>query len=106
VLNDITLNYSIYVSIDENTADAVTDWGLAPGANPSLGNLAVQVSVPQSEMVNLVLHDVTGRVIAQHSQVLPAGTHSVSFSNLAEGVYFCTMQGGDFTATEQVVVLK
>ena len=106
VLNDITLNYSIYVSIDENTADAVTGWGLAPAANPSFGNIAVQVSVPQTEMVSLVLHDVTGRVITQHSQVLPSGTHSVSFSNMAEGVYFCTMQGGDFTATQRVVVLK
>ena len=106
VLDDITLTYSICVSIDENTADAVTCWGFAPGANPSFGDLAVQVSLPQSEMVNLVLHDVTGRVIAQHSQVLPAGTHSVSFSSLAEGVYFCTVYGDGFTATEQVVVLK
>jgi len=57
-------------------------------------------------MVNLVLHDITGRVVANYSQELEDGTHSVSFNNLAPGVFFCTMSADDFTATEQIVVLN
>ncbi len=106
VLNEVTFTYSTNVSIGDNYGSGIINWDLAPGANPSFGNCAVLVSAPQPGIVNLVLHDVTGRVIAQHSQELLAGTHSVSFNNIAQGVYFCTMRAGDFTATERVVVLK
>jgi len=105
-LQDVTVSYSTYVSVDDNNGSEVTFWNLAPAANPSFGNCAVLVSVPQSGAVDLVLHDITGRIVSQHSQELPSGTHSVYFNNLAEGVYFCTMRGGDFTATERIVVLK
>ncbi|MCK5842763.1 MAG: T9SS type A sorting domain-containing protein [Candidatus Sabulitectum sp.] len=49
---------------------------------------------------------VSGRVVASYSQELPGGTHSVSFNDLAEGVYFCTMRAGDIYATERIIVLK
>jgi len=57
-------------------------------------------------MVELMLYDLAGRVISEYSQEFAAGTHSVYFNNLAEGIYFCTMRAGDFTATEQVVILR
>ena len=47
-----------------------------------------------------------GSHVLQYSQELLGGIHSVFFNNLVEGVYFCTMHAGDFTATERVVVLK
>ena len=103
VLDDVSFTYATYLGIVENDASS---WNLTPFTNPSFGSFAVQVSVPQPGMVNLVLHGITGRVIAQNSQELPGGMHSVSFSNVSEGVYFCTMHAGDFTATERVVVLK
>jgi len=53
-----------------------------------------------------MLYDLAGRVISEYSQEFAAGTHSVYFNNLAEGIYFCTMRAGDFTATEQVVILR
>jgi len=106
VLNDVTFTYSTNVSVGDNYSSGIINWNLAPSANPSFGNCAVLVSVPQIGMVSLVLHDVTGRVIAQHSQELPGGTHSVSFNNIAHGVYFCTMHAENFTATQRMVVLK
>jgi stress-induced morphogen len=106
VLSDVMVSFSTYVNIGDSNAGEVAGWGLAPAANPSFGNFAVQVSVPQTEMVNLVLHDISGRVVTSYSRELPGGTHSVSFNNLSEGVYFCTVYGGNFTATERVVVLK
>ncbi len=53
---------------------------------------------------DLLLYDVSGRVVAEVSQEFPTGTHSVIFGDLAEGVYFCTMEVGDFSVTETVVV--
>ncbi len=107
VLEDLSFIYSTYVTATEETnTDEILYWGLTPVANPSFGSLAIQVSSPHQAMVGLVLHDITGRVVAQHSQELPGGTNSVSFNNLAEGVYFCTMRTENFITTERIVVLK
>jgi hypothetical protein len=106
VLNDVAISYTIDMSIGDTNLEEITSWVLAPAANPSFGSFTVHVSAPQSAMVNLLLHDVTGRLITQHLEELPGGEHSVSFNNLHEGVYFCTMCAGDFTATERIVVLK
>ena len=103
VLNDVSFSYTTYLGISDVEASS---WGLAPYTNPSYGSFAVQISVPQPGMVDLVLHDMTGRVVSQYSQELSCGVHSLSFNNLVEGIYFCTMHAGDFTATERVVVLK
>lgn len=58
-------------------------------------------NLPEAGLVNLSLYDVSGRVVAE----IPAGTHSVDFDVL-EGIFFCTMRAGDFSATERVVVLR
>lgn len=103
LLYDLSFSFTTYLGISDND---VSEWDLEPSANPSFGNLAVQVFAPQPGVIDFVLHDISGRVITRYSQELPDGVHSVSFNNLAEGVYFCTMRAGDFTATEQIVVLK
>ena len=48
----------------------ISAWSLAPLSNPCMGNLTLQVNVPQSGTVNLVIHDVAGRIIVGHSQTL------------------------------------
>jgi len=107
VLEDLSFIYSTYGTATEETNTAeILFWGLTPVANPSFGSLAIQVSSPHQAMVDIMLHDITGRVIARQQQELPEGTNSVSLGNLAEGVYFCTMHAENFTTTERVVVLK
>ena len=106
IMSFVSISYTVEVSIGDTNLEEIANWDLAPVANPSMGNFAVQVSVPQSAMVDLLLYDATGRVIAQNSQELPGGEHSICFNNLQEGVYFCTMSAEDFTATERIVVLK
>ena len=103
VLYDVAVIYYVYLGINTGV---LTDCSLAPDANPSFGSLAVLVSVPQQEIINLVLHDITGRVITRYSQELPCGMHSVYFNSLPQGLYFCKMCAGEFTATERVVVLR
>jgi len=65
-----------------------------------------QQQIPHQATVDLLLYDVTGRVVARYSQELSGDTHPVVFNDIAQGVYFCTMHTGDFNATERIVVLK
>lgn len=106
VLNNVTIFYITYVSIDDVNNEDITNWALTPTANPSYGSPSIQVSVPQTEIVNLLLYDATGRLVAEHSQELTTGQHAFYFTNLCSGVYFCRIRAGDFIATDQFVVLE
>jgi len=105
VLEDVNFTYNT-VSIEENTSAEVTSWSLLPASNPSYGHFAALITVPEPRMVQIAVFDAAGRMIAETSEEFAIGSYSIFFDNLAEGVYFCVMNAGDFTATEQVVVLK
>ncbi|MCK5035111.1 MAG: T9SS type A sorting domain-containing protein, partial [Candidatus Sabulitectum sp.] len=106
VLEDVMFSYSVYVGTEENSSGDITSWALLPPENPSYGHYSAMITVPEPGMVELALYDVSGRVVAESSQEFSMGTHSVIFGGLAEGVYFCTMRAGEYTATEKVVVLE
>ncbi len=106
VLEDVMFSYSTYVSTEENSSGDIASWGLLPPENPSYGFYSAMITVPEPRMVELTLYDVSGRVVAESLQEFPIGTHSVIFEGLAEGVYFCAMRAGEYTATEKVVVLE
>ena len=106
VLEDVLFSYSTYVSTEENSSGDITSWALLPPENPSYGHYSAMITVSEPGMVELALYDVSGRVVAESSQEFSMGTHSVIFGGLAEGVYFCTMRAGEYTATEKVVVLE
>ena len=105
-LAEVAFSYTSQVSVGETGSDEVPSWSLNTAENPSHGFFSALVSVPMNGLVELSLYDVSGRVVAEVSQELPAGTHSVNFTGLAQGVYFCTMRAGAFSATERIVVLK
>ncbi len=102
-LSEVSFDCSIQLGIRENPSSL---WSLHFLENPSTGFFSALVSVAEDVSVELSLYDVSGRMVAEVSQELPAGTHSVNFTGLAQGVYFCTMRAGDYSATERVVVLK
>ncbi|MCK5036844.1 MAG: T9SS type A sorting domain-containing protein, partial [Candidatus Sabulitectum sp.] len=106
VLEDVMFSYTVYVSTEEGTSGEIASWGLFPPENPSYGHYSAMITVPEPGIVELALYDVTGRVVAGSSQEFPVGTHSVIFEGLAEGVYFCAMRAGDFSATEKVIILE
>jgi len=64
------------------------------------------ITVPETGCVKLSLYNIAGRVITDISQEFSPGSHSVSFLDLNEGIYFCAMRAWDFFATEKVVVLR
>jgi uncharacterized protein YodC (DUF2158 family) len=79
--------------------------------NPTTDVATITYTLPVSEMVRVVISDLTGRELGTISnEMVAAGTNTVSFSaaerNLTPGVYSVTLSAGTFTATQQVVVVK
>lgn len=103
ILYDVTV-YWENVGMEEMAVE-VPSWSLHAAENPSHGYFSALVSVPEPGLVKLFLFDVSGRVVAQTLQEFSKGVHSVNFAGLAEGVYFCRMRAGEFSATERIVVL-
>ena len=100
-LYDVFFSYSLLLEI----ADIEDSWSLHASENPAQGFFSAIVTAPETGVIELSLYDVSGRVITKTSQEFVAGTHSVSFTGLATGVYFCTMQAEQFSATERIVVI-
>ncbi len=105
-LFDVAFSYTTQVGVGESESSEVEFWSLSTSENPSHGFFSALVSVPEVGFVELSLFDVSGRVIRRTSREFPKGTHSVNYTELVEGVYFCTMRAGGYTATERVVVLR
>ncbi len=104
VVNDVLFSYSLQTGIENQGEDS--SWALRPCTNPSFGQFSVHVTAAEAGFVELMLYDVSGRIIAESSQNFQTGTHSVSFHELSEGVYFCVMRAGDYSATRRVIVLR
>lgn len=105
-LAEVAFSYTLQVGVGESGYTEIPSWSLHSLENPSTGFFSALVSVSEDASVELSLYDVSGRVVAEVTEELPAGTHSVNFAGLAQGVYFCTMRACDFAATERVVVLR
>ena len=94
------------VAFEYTQVTAIPLWSLQPSENPSHGSFSALVSVSEDVSVELTLYDISGRIVEVVTQELSVGTHSIDFFEISEGVYFCTMTAGEFSATERVVVLK
>ncbi|MCK5064743.1 MAG: T9SS type A sorting domain-containing protein [Candidatus Fermentibacteraceae bacterium] len=58
-------------------------------------------------MVHLSIYDVSGRLVNQIESVdSHAGYNQVAIPELDSGLYFCRMTSGDFTETQQFVVIQ
>ena len=82
-----------YVSIDVNNfATAVKIY-----PNPSNGQFSVEVNTENSFMAELVVYDLTGRIISSNNEQLHIGinTISIDLDNIAPGTYVLQMRNGD-----------
>ena len=106
LVEDVSFIYTVEVGIGESGSGDIISWELLPLENPSYGHLSAIIVVPELGLVDLQVYDVIGRVVAGTSQEFQNGIHTVNFHGLSQGVYFCVMQSGDYTATERVVLLR
>ncbi len=77
--------------------------------NPFNPSTKITFDLPMNEFVTLKVYDVTGREIAVLvNEKLTAGMKEYEFNavNLPSGVYFYTIQAGDFKATRKMVLIK
>ena len=74
--------------------------------NPASCSFSVNFSISESAQVGLCIYDLSGRLVRQTpSTIYDSGLHQVNFSDLETGVYLCRMRSGDFTKTQQFVVI-
>jgi hypothetical protein len=77
--------------------------------NPFNPTTMIEFSLPQSSEVNLVVYDLSGRVVAELANgKFEAGYHKLNFdgSNLASGVYFVKLKAGDFVSVNKAMLVK
>ncbi len=82
-----------YVSIDVNNfATAVKIY-----PNPSNGQFSVEVNTENTFMAEVVVYDLTGRIISSKNEQLHSGVNTISIDldNIAPGTYVLQMRNGD-----------
>lgn len=77
--------------------------------NPFNPETKINFQIPKGDFVSLKVFDITGKEVATLvNQTLQAGSYEYSFnaSSLTSGVYFYTIQAGQFTETKRMVLVK
>ena len=77
--------------------------------NPFNPSTVIRFSLPENSDVSLKVFDMLGREVSTIvSSPLSAGIHEFSFEgdNIAGGVYFYTLQAGDFRQTKKMLLVK
>ncbi len=77
--------------------------------NPFNRTTEITYELANSATVNLIIRDITGRIIMERSEgVQPAGKHTLSIeaSGLDSGIYFYTLNAGNFNQTRRMTVGK
>ena len=77
--------------------------------NPFNPSTTIIYSVQKTGFVSLVVYDILGNEVANLVEgELPSGKHSRIFdgNNLSSGVYFYTIEAGDYTQTKKCLLLK
>jgi hypothetical protein len=77
--------------------------------NPFNPATTISLTLPEAELVNLSIYDVSGRLVSPLIDGFrAAGTHEVTFdaSGFPSGIYFARIEAGDFTAVQKLVLMK
>ncbi|HUX93447.1 MAG TPA: FlgD immunoglobulin-like domain containing protein, partial [Ignavibacteriaceae bacterium] len=82
--------------------------------NPFNPSTIIQYSLPQANKVKIVVYDISGKEIALLADNFQnAGTYNVTWTGknnsgqqVASGIYFYTVQAGNFSQTNKMVLLK
>jgi Secretion system C-terminal sorting domain len=96
--------------VEETEAVQPTVFSLAQNyPNPFNPSTQISFTLPYSTDVTLTVFNVAGQQVATLvNGQMSAGHQDISFdaSSLSSGVYFYTLQAGDFTATRKMMLMK
>ena len=97
-------------SVENSNNDFPTNYSLSQNyPNPFNPSTTIIYSLPQRGFVNLTIYDILGRKISTLINGEQAmGNYKIEFnaSNLTSGIYFYTLQSGDFVATKKLILLR
>ncbi|MFA5816514.1 MAG: T9SS type A sorting domain-containing protein, partial [Bacteroidales bacterium] len=77
--------------------------------NPFSRTTDIFYELANGSAVSIIIRDITGRIILERSEgIQPAGKHTVTIdaSNLDSGIYFYTLNAGNFNETRRMTVGK
>jgi parallel beta-helix repeat protein len=77
--------------------------------NPFNPQTNLSFSLPEANLMNLSIYDITGRLVATLVDGWrESGYHTVTFnaSELASGLYFCRLKAGESLLIQKIVLLK
>ena len=111
-----TMDHSVVVmepGVETEKVPAITIL-YPPTPNPSAGAINIRYSTAKLADVSLKIYDVTGRVVKElvNSQKNP-GTYTLKWNwksdtgtKLANGIYFCKFESGDYQSTKKLILLR
>ncbi len=112
----VTDNSLALLTTDYFVVDVEDEEGLPEGyalaqnyPNPFNPTTQISFTLPQKGLVTLKVYDLLGREVADLiNREMRSGAHTVEFnaSNLSTGVYFYTIQAGNFTQTKKMMLIK
>jgi hypothetical protein len=104
---DGSFEYSNIVEVEINFPD---EFSLSQNyPNPFNPSTTIKYSIPSSEFVKLKVFDVLGNEVATLvNEEKPKGIYKVDFNgaNLSSGIYFYTLQAGQFSETKKLILMK
>src|SRR5690606_5993500 len=77
--------------------------------NPFNPTTTIKFNIPKNAYVKLAVYDILGREVAKLvNNQLTAGTYNYELNGtkLSSGVYFYTLEAGDFVNTKKMVLIK
>ncbi len=78
--------------------------------NPFNAITNIEYSLPSDCQINITIYNLEGKMIHQlvKDKIYPKGSHSISFdtNNLGSGLYFYRLDGGYFSKTKKMIILK
>ena len=99
-----------FVTNTELTQEFPTSYSLSQNyPNPFNPSTKIEFKIPQAGLVNLKIYDLLGREISTLlNEEMQPGNHTIDFdaSTLASGIYFYTLNAGDFVSTKKMILLK
>jgi hypothetical protein len=97
------------VGIEEDLAEnGVVIRNIYP--NPFSNETNISFSLTSQDQVNVSVHDMTGRVVAElANEEMAAGDHQLVWdagSEMPNGIYFCTISTANYKLTQKVMLAK
>lgn len=99
------INISGSTAIVANTEiEELETFNVSP--NPSRGTLNVQLEFVETTDYAIRIYDMIGREIHARNGSSPIANETFDMANLANGIYFVSVQSGDKIVTEKVILAK